>query len=171
MVKLSIILPSLNVREYIEECLQSVCEQELKEVEIICVDAGSTDGTLEIIERFSKQDKRIKVIHSERKSYGHQMNLGISESAGEYIGIVETDDYVRPEMFKNLYEIAKKNALDFIKADFYRFNHNELGEEVLYLNKLTDDVSYYNRIINPRKEKKVFNFVMNTWPGIYNREF
>lgn len=171
MVKLSIILPSLNVREYIEECLQSVCEQELKEVEIICVDAGSTDGTLEIIERFSKQDKRIKVIHSERKSYGHQMNLGISESAGEYIGIVETDDYVRPEMFKNLYEIAKKNALDFIKADFYRFNHNELGEEVLYLNKLTDDVSYYNRIINPRKEKKVFNFVMNTWSGIYNREF
>lgn len=171
MTKVSIILPSLNVREYIEECLKSVCNQELKDVEILCVDAGSTDGTLEIIKNYIEKDKRIKLIKSEKKSYGYQMNLGMDASSGKYIGIVETDDYVRPEMFKNLYEIAEKNNVDFIKADFYRFNHDEEGKEILYLNKLTDDISFYNRVVNPRVEKKTFKFVMNTWSGIYNKEF
>ena len=171
MTKVSIILPSLNVHEYIEECLTSVCNQELKDIEIICVDAGSTDGTLEIIQSYIEKDNRIKLINSEKKSYGFQMNLGMDASTGKYIGIVETDDYVRPEMFKNLYEIAEINNLDFVKADFYRFNHDEEGKEILYLNKLTDDISFYNRIVNPRKEKKTFKFVMNTWSGIYKKEF
>ena len=100
MTKVSIILPSLNVHEYIEDCLKSVCNQQLQDVEIICVDAGSTDGTLEIIQNFAKKDERIKLILSEKKSYGLQMNLGVDASNGKYIGIVETDDYVRPEMFK-----------------------------------------------------------------------
>ena len=171
MTKVSIILPSLNVHEYIEDCLKSVCNQQLQDVEIICVDAGSTDGTLEIIQNFAKKDERIKLILSEKKSYGLQMNLGVDASNGKYIGIVETDDYVRPEMFKHLYELAEKNDLDFIKADFYRFNHDEEGKELLYLNKLTDNISYYNRVVNPRIEKEVFKFVMNTWSGIYKREF
>ena len=171
MPKVSVILPSLNVHEYIEECLTSVCNQTLKDIEIICVDAGSTDGTLEVIKDFVKKDKRVKLINSPRKSYGLQMNIGIDYAEGEYIGIVETDDYVRPEMYDNLYEIAKKNDLDFIKADFYRFNHNENGDEVLYLNKLSNNNYYYNRVIEPRKEKETFNFVMNTWSGIYRKEF
>lgn len=171
MPKVTVILPSLNVHEYIEDCLQSVCNQTLTDIEIICVDAGSNDGTLEIIRDFEQKDKRIKVLLSDKKSYGRQMNLGIDAATGEYIGIVETDDYVRPEMFKQLYEIAHANNLDFVKADFYRFNHDKEGKEILYLNKLTDDIAYYNRIINPRKEKQVFKFVMNTWSGIYKKEF
>ena len=171
MPKVSVILPSLNVHEYIEECLTSVCNQTLKDIEIICVDAGSTDGTLEVIKEFVKKDERVKLINSPRKSYGLQMNIGIDSAEGEYIGIVETDDYVRPVMYDNLYEIAKKNDLDFIKADFYRFNHNENGDEVLYLNKLSNNNYYYNRVIEPRKEKETFNFVMNTWSGIYRKEF
>lgn len=169
--KVSIILPSLNVIEYIEECLSSVCKQTLKEIEIICVDAGSTDGTLEKIKDFALKDDRIKILVADKKSYGYQMNLGIDNANGKYVGIVETDDYVCENMYEDLYNIAEANHLDFIKADFYRFNHNESGEEVLYLNKLTDDINYYNRIINPRKEKNVFKFIMNTWSGIYSREF
>lgn len=171
MPKVTVILPSLNVHEYIEDCLQSVCNQTLTDIEIICVDAGSNDVTLEIIRDFEQKDKRIKVLLSDKKSYGRQMNLGIDAATGEYIGIVETDDYVRPEMFEQLYEIAHANNLDFVKADFYRFNHDKEGKEILYLNKLTDDIAYYNRIINPRKEKQVFKFVMNTWSGIYKKEF
>lgn len=171
MPKVTVILPSLNVHEYIEDCLQSVCNQTLTDIEIICVDAGSNDGTLETIRDFEQKDKRIKVLLSDKKSYGRQMNLGIDAATGEYIGIVETDDYVRPEMFEQLYEIAHATNLDFVKADFYRFNHDKEGKEILYLNKLTDDIAYYNRIINPRKEKQVFKFVMNTWSGIYKKEF
>lgn len=120
-IKVSIILPSLNVLPYIKECVESVMNQTLHEIEIICVDAGSTDGTLEILQEYEKQDNRIKLIVSDKKSYGYQMNLGIKAAVGEYIGIVETDDYVSENMYEELYTVARENEVDFVKADFYRF--------------------------------------------------
>lgn len=169
--KVSVILPSLNVKEYISECIQSVCKQTLKEIEIICVDAGSTDGTLELIEHAGQGDSRIKLIKSPKKSYGLQMNLGVQHAQGKYIAIVETDDYILPDMMNFLYEVCERNDLDFAKADFYRFTRAENGEETRYLNKLTSKSEYYNRVINPRVEKEVFTFVMNTWSGIYRKSF
>lgn len=171
MTKVSLILPSLNVNEYIRKCLDSVTKQTISDLEIICVDAGSTDGTLEVIEEFAQKDERIRIINSDRKSYGYQMNIGIDAAKGEYFGIVETDDYVLPEMYSNLYEIAKANDLDFIKSDFFRFVENKDGEEILYLNKLTNNENLYNRIINPSEEKDIFGCVMNTWTGIYKKAF
>ena len=170
-IKVSIILPSLNVVEYMRECLESVCSQTLDEIEIICVDAGSTDGTLDIIKEFKEKDERIQLIHSSKKSYGYQMNLGIKAASGLYIGIVETDDCVPKEMYAYLYTLAERNDVDFIKADFFRFVKGEDGDEILFLNQLSSDKSIYNRVINPRKEKKVFSLIMNTWSGIYKRDF
>ena len=87
----SVVVPFYNVEAYATDCLSRLCEQTLEDIEIICVDAGSTDGTLEIIGRFAQQDPRIRLLLSDKKSYGYQMNLGMSEAKGEYIGIVETD--------------------------------------------------------------------------------
>ena len=83
--KVTVLLPSLNVAGFIEECLISVTGQTLKELEILCIDAGSTDGTLEILERYAKKDKRIRVLHSDRKSYGYQINRGMDMALGEYL--------------------------------------------------------------------------------------
>ena len=83
MPKVSIIMPSLNVGSYIRECIESVLAQTLSDIEVLCVDAGSTDGTLEILEKYAKKDSRVRVIHSDRKSYGYQMNLGIQEANSE----------------------------------------------------------------------------------------
>ena len=166
----SIILPSLNVKPYIEECIKSVINQSIKNIEIICVDAGSSDGTLDIINNYISIDNRIKLILSDKKSYGYQVNLGIDHANGEYIGIVETDDYVLDRMFETLYTIAKKYDLDFIKSDFYRFI-DENNKEKLFLNKLTNDKQYYDRIINPKFNKNCFSLKMNTWSGIYKKEF
>ena len=167
----SVILPSLNVSQYIEECITSVINQTLKNIEIICVDAGSTDGTLEIIREFEKKDSRIKLIISDKKSYGYQMNLGIDAARGKYIGIVETDDYINVNMYKILFEIAEKYKLDFIKSDFYRFVYDKNGKIELFLNQLGKDKRYYNRVLNPKINKNCFSFIMNTWSGIYNKEF
>ena len=123
----SIVLPSLNVANYIGECLESVVSQSLKEIEIICVDAGSTDGTLEIISAYMAKDSRIRLITSDRKSYGLQMNLGLDAAHGKYLAIVETDDMIPENMLKDLYEIAQKKKLDFVKADFYRFVSSKDG--------------------------------------------
>lgn len=118
---ISIIMPSLNVKPFIEKCICSVINQTLNEIEIICVDAGSTDGTLEIIEQYAKKDSRIRIYHSDKKSYGYQMNLGISKANGKYIGIVETDDFIDEKMYETLYGLTKGGEMDIARVSFYHF--------------------------------------------------
>ena len=124
--KVSILMPSLNVGPYIRQCMDSVTGQSLKEIEILCIDAGSTDGTLEALQEYADGDSRIRLLHSDRRSYGYQINMGLKAAAGEYIGIVETDDYIDPEMYRKLYEAAEQAGKpDIVKAAFY----NILSEE------------------------------------------
>lgn len=170
MRKVSLILPSLNIARYVDECLKSAVNQELKDIEIICVDAGSTDGTLEIIRGYAEQDDRIKVVLSDRKSYGYQMNLGMKYALGEYIGILETDDFVPKNMYRELYEIAERERAEIVKADFYRFRTEGDRLERTY-NRLDPSGRCYGRIINPAQNPQVFRFIMNTWSGIYRRSF
>ena len=170
-MKVSIILPSLNVVNYIEECLESVVSQTLDDMEIICVDAGSTDGTMEIIERFSAKDSRIRIIHSDRKSYGYQMNLGIRAAVGEYIGIVETDDLVMPDMFKTLYNEAKKSRVDFIKSGYIEFfeQNNQKIKKTIY-NQQIKKVEGQILSLSEQPEYRTVD-INHIWSAIYCREF
>lgn len=170
MCKVSLILPSLNVAKYIDECLRSAVNQELRDIEIICVDAGSTDGTLDVIRSHAEQDARVRLILSDKKSYGYQMNLGMQHASGEYIGILETDDFVPKKMYRELYEIAKREQAEIVKADFYRFRTKGDHIERIY-NRLDPSDAYYGRIIDPAEHPQVFRFIMNTWSGIYLRSF
>ena len=170
MIKVSVILPSLNVIKYIEECLESAVNQELKEIEILCVDAGSTDGTLEVIKKYVQDDSRVKLFISNYKSYGRQMNIGIDNASGEYIAILETDDYVPREMYLELYNVAKKYDSDFVKSDFYRFTGSgkEIKKNRVYLSTL-DDI--YEKKIDSTNDNRIFNLTMNTVTGIYKTSF
>ena len=94
MVKVSIIIPVYNVERYLEECMESVLGQTLKEIEIICVNDGSSDGSPGILKEYARRDKRVILIDQENRGYGYAMNRGIERASGEYIGIVEPDDYV-----------------------------------------------------------------------------
>lgn len=171
MAKVSIIVPIYNVEQYLEECLDSIINQTLKDLEIICVNDGSTDSSLDILKRYEKQDKRIVILDGPNGGYGKGMNRGLDRATGEYIGIVEPDDYVKLEMFGELYEIAKEKDLDFVKADFYRFVNNEDGDLELTYEALSKTGVGYNEVINPFDRIEVFKFVLNTWSGIYKREF
>ena len=170
--KVSILIPAYNVEPYIRQCLDSVCNQTLKEIEIIIVNDGSKDNTLSIITEYAAKDKRIIVIDKENGGYGKAMNVAASHASGDYIGIVEPDDCVAINMFETLYDKAKENDLDFIKADFYRFAKDQYSGNVLYvLNRLTGDKEKYNRIFNPSQKLESLRWVMNTWSGIYKRTF
>ena len=173
MPKVSVIIPVYNVEEYLRECLESVINQTLKDIEIICVDDGSTDGSPIILDEYAARDNRIKVFHKENGGYGKAMNFGIDNSTGEYIGIVEPDDYIESEMYATLYEKAKENDVDFVKSDFYRFM--SVGDNVKIkrnnLDSLNKNHEYYNKIINLQEDSTPFLFRMNTWSGIYKREF
>lgn len=170
MVKVSIVVPIYNVEIYLRECLDSILNQTLKDIEIICVNDGSTDNSLNIVLEYAEKDSRIKVINKKNSGYGNTMNVGINAAIGEYIGIVEPDDYIKLEMYETLYNIAKKYDLDLIKADFYRFTGNKQNIHLEY-NQLSPDKKYYGKVLNPKDNIEVFKFIMNTWSGIYSREF
>lgn len=171
MVKVSIVMPMFNQEKYIVECLSSVLRQTLQEIEIIVVNDGSTDNSLALVKEFAQRDDRIVIIDKPNSGYGHSMNVGMDRASGEYIGIVETDDYVDEEMFAALYDAAKQNGdADVVKSDFYRFS-SEQGFLSRKLVKLSEKKEYYNRPLCPLQEREVFRFPMNTWTGIYRREF
>ncbi len=169
MPKVSVIMPSLNVAPYIRECMDSVVNQTLHDIEVICIDAGSTDGTWEILEEYAAADRRVRLIHSDKKSYGYQMNLGFKEATGEYIGIVETDDYILPTMYEELYAYAVEHDADFVKSDFHIFISPSEGERLFLkfplrtaYNTLITDWDYINN------GQDIDTFI---WNGIYKRTF
>ncbi len=171
MTKISVIVPIYNVENYLRECLDSITVQTLKELEIVCVNDGSTDSSPEIIREYAEKDPRIVVISGPNGGYGKGMNKGLDRASGEYIGIVEPDDYVAPEMFEELYETAEKNQLDFVKADFYRFKRDPDGNEKREYVFLDRTEKNYGRIFNPSEEPQSIRFTLNTWCGIYRRSF
>jgi|L827metagenome_2_1110789.scaffolds.fasta_scaffold00119_14 glycosyltransferase involved in cell wall biosynthesis len=171
MVSVSIVVPVYNVEQYLRECLDSLIAQTLTEIEIICVNDGSTDSSPLILEEYASKDDRIKVISKQNSGYGHTMNTGINAAIGKYIGIVESDDYVPLDMYERLYTTAERESVDFVKADFYRFKYGRDGQLEKSHNRLSNHIIDYNRIIDPHNEHQVFQFIMNTWSGVYRRDF
>ena len=163
-------MPSLNVEDYIEECLLSVLNQTLADIEVICVDAGSTDNTLNIIEKLQKEDNRIRIINSDKKSYGHQVNMGLRESKGKYIGIVETDDYIDEKMFEKLYSHSRNDTVDIVKANFYHLN--DYDEDNIEMNKdLTKHDIPSGKVFTLNDEPIFLDGHPSIWAGIYLKEF
>jgi len=172
MAKVSVVMPSLNVAKYIDECMSSVVQQTLEDIEIIAVDAGSTDGTLEILKKYQLKDERIKIINAEKRSYGYQMNLGISLASGEYIAIVETDDIIKAEMLQILYQTAHKEDADYVKGTAKEFYQTESGLEWDYLITPCDEVLLNDMVIvNPRENPNLFITDNFLWNGIYKSDF
>ena len=167
-------MPSLNVSSYIEECLISVINQTINEIEILCIDGGSTDGTTEIIKKYAKTDDRVVFITSDKRSHGYQCNIGMEMARGKYIGFVETDDYIEPDMFQTLYEVAEKNNLDCVKSDFYGFV--DLNEGIRYQEKKKifpqkNEWYRYGISFSPAEHTDVLRRDNNMWNGIYRRTF
>ena len=131
MVKVSVIIPVYNTEEYLKSCIDSVIRQSLKEIEIICVDDGSTDACPQILDDYAKMDERIVVVHKENGGYGNAINIGMKMAKGEYVGIVESDDMILANMYERLYEQAKTNDLDIIKGGCY-FCWDSLKYRVMY---------------------------------------
>lgn len=173
MYKVSVIVPVYNGEKYIDECLQSIQNQVLKEIEIICIDDGSTDATANILDKYAKQDIRLKVLHKNNTGYGNSLNIGFAMAKGEYIGVVESDDYIDENMYLHLYKRAKENNLDFVKADFRVFygdgNNRKLVYRSLFENILDKDI--YNKIVSYKEDVRILNNYVVTWAGIYKREF
>ena len=146
---LSVIIPVYNVENYLNECLDSVTSQTLDDMEIICIDDGSTDNSPDILKEYSKKDKRIKIITKENGGQATARNLGIKEAQGEYIAFVDSDDFIEPTMFEKLYTKAKDNNLDIAMCKIATYDNQT--EEI------KDNVWYYMLGVFRDFEKDIFN--------------
>lgn len=168
-------MPCLNVVPYFKECIDSVVQQTIfDDIEVIIIDAGSTDGTQEIAKYYANRFKNIRLTISEKRSYGYQVNLGIKESRGKYVAILETDDYVSEDMYEILHEAAEDNCAEYVKADYDMFyvlkNNHKLFKKMTEVSvpyKMVD----YNTVEDVTQKSKIYVYDYHVWKGIYNRDF
>ena len=108
---ISIIVPVYNIKEYLERCVDSILAQTYENIEVLLVDDGSTDGTSLLVDTLGKKDNRIRVFHKENGGSSSARNLGIREAKGDYLGFIDSDDYIEPYMFEQLYEALQRTGM------------------------------------------------------------
>ena len=131
MPKVSIVIPVYNVEEYLRDCLDSIINQTLKDIEIICINDGSTDNSLQILEEYAQKDNRIILLEQENQGQGIARNNGIAIAKGKYIGFVDSDDFISKDYFKALYETIILEDSDIVFTDnIIEFeNKNQIKEQ------------------------------------------
>lgn len=122
MPKISAIVPVYNVEEYLSRCLDSLIEQTLQDIEIICVNDGSTDNCAQILEEYSNKDERIKVVTQKNMGISIARNEGVKISTGEYISFIDSDDWVDKDFYEKLYNAALETNADVAAAGIYRIS-------------------------------------------------
>lgn len=166
--KVSILVPICNVERYLRRCLDGLVNQTLEDIEIICINDGSTDSSLSIIREYERRDQRIVVIDKPNSGYGDSMNKGIDIARGEYVGIVESDDFAVIDMFEKLYKTAKKDDLDIVRSNYRaHVTGQDPAKDALVENLAI--CGSYGKVFNPMDNPRVFMCQPAIWTSIYKR--
>ena len=118
MNKISVIVPIYNVEQYVERCLNSIIENTYKNLEIICINDGSTDNSLKILEKIAENEQRIKIIDKINGGVSSARNIGLDVATGDYIAFVDSDDWVHNRYFEILLDFAIKEEADIVACDY-----------------------------------------------------
>lgn len=167
--KVSLLMPVYNVEDYLPEAMDSAMGQTLRDIEIICIDDGSTDSSAELLDKYAAFDKRIKVVHQENGGYGKAMNKGLGLAKGKYIAILEPDDFISCDMLENLYHLAEQYCLDFVKSDFAFLEGNKDNYQIAPVHISGEEI--YGKVLNWEEKKELFRGYLAHWSCIYNRSF
>lgn len=174
MIKVAVVSSIYNVENYLEECLNSLVNQTLKDIEIILVNDGSRDNSLNIAKNYALKDKRIILIDKPNTGYGDSMNVGIAQAikdGAEYVAFIDPDDYIALDGYENLYNIAKKHNVDVLRANITSMFYNDKGEvENFENNSLRQFPEYYNKVLTLKENKKIFTMNSNCG-GLFSCEF
>lgn len=177
-IKISIIVPVFNAEKYLKRCLDSLVHQSIKDIEIICINDGSTDSSSDILKEFAKSDSRISLIDQDNQGQSNARNAGLNKAHGKYIGFVDSDDWVDLDFFEKLYNAAEKYNCDIAAGGIIRlhkFNkkfHLKFDKEVVTEN--TDekfeicDVPELSYVWNKIYKKELFTSNnLHFEPGIF----
>lgn len=138
---ISIIVPVYKVEQYLGKCIQSIIDQTYNNLQIILVDDGSPDNCGKICDDYAKKDSRIEVVHKTNGGLSDARNIGISKANGEYIGFVDSDDYIKESMYEDMYNLIEKSQSDVCICNFY----NVIGNDKILRNP-NNGIYEYNRI-------------------------
>lgn len=173
MVKVSVIVPVYNVEKYLEECLDSIINQTLEDIEIICVNDGSTDNSLSILESFAKKEDRIKIISQENQGLAAARNLGLDNVNGDYVFFIDSDDFLELNALEELYNIAVEKSLDFVLYKLINYDDETkeyytmpLYEMPKLRNFVGEKVFNYNDL-----GKLIFNIAVSAVCKLYDKDF
>nr|MCR5457865.1 glycosyltransferase [Clostridiales bacterium] len=163
----SVIIPVYNVEKYLRECMDSVLNQTLKDIEVICVDDGSTDGSLEILRAYESKDSRVKVYTQNNKFAGVARNNGFSHATGKYCIFLDSDDRFEKNLLQKTYKKAEKDQADIVAFNFDRFDefgkvekrigvHTELLPKNKAVFSYKDCPEYIMSVVNPTPWTKLY---------------
>lgn len=168
-IKVSVIIPVYNAEKYLRECLDSVIEQTLQEIEIICVDDGSTDNSLAILKEYTQKDERLKIIEQANRGAGAARNMGMAVALGEYLAFLDADDLYYPQALAQAYAAAVKE-----KADMLAFDAEYFIAGSAWLNPQINSLLLADRQMISAENDGKFLFQLlscNTWCKLYRRDF
>ena len=173
--KVSIVVPIYNVEKYLRECIDSILKQTLKDIEVILVDDGSPDKCGKIVDEYARSDERVIAVHQENSGYSKAVNRGIAMARGEYIGIIESDDWIDDDMYESLYKNAIKNKTDVTKGMFYIYRSIPKAggaQNTVYRNPNGIDLRFApDGVFRPEDWPRIIGFHASIWSSIYKANF
>lgn len=175
MVEISVIIPVYNVEDYLRECLDSICNQTFDDIEIICVNDGSTDSSPEILNEYARKDSRVKIISQNNQGLAASRNNGYALAQGKYIYFIDSDDYLQEDALEKLYNNAISNDSDMVLFKFQKvddFKNVHKRGVAFRIDNILGDVDYDNLTFTYRDVKKqVMNSAFSACLKLYKKEF
>ena len=167
--KISVIIPVYNVEKYLAQCLDSVINQTLKDIEIICVDDGSFDGSLEILNKYKEKDERIKILTQKNQYAGVARNNGLKVAKGKYLSFLDSDDFFEPTMLEDMYKIAEKDDSDIVVCSFYEYDTKTQTKN--HIIKIEDKYVDKSPFAPQEFPISLFDFSsLNAWTKLFRRK-
>lgn len=175
----SIIIPIYNCEKYIEQCMESILSQNEQDLEVICIDDGSTDSSLDLLKKYAAEDFRVKVYSQNNAGAGKARNRGIDISRGKFLLFLDGDDYYVPESLSIMKSLTELSSADMIVCDYFEY-HDDSGKIVRKeLQNLTEGVSFsteggeirYKMTSFNENKSRLINTSVVPWNKIYNRDF
>ena len=162
-IRVSVIIPIYNTEKFLSRCLDSIINQTLEDIEIICINDGSTDNSLKILNQYAKKDKRIKIVDKNNEGQATARNIGIDMAQGEFIGFVDSDDWVDLFYFENLYNCANFFSTDIAVAGIIRQNKFSKSYHLKFDKpSITDDVNLKFKLCDVPDKSYVVNKIYKT---------
>ena len=171
--KISVIVPIYNAELYLEECIHSVLNQTLRDIELLLIDDGSTDGSFRICEEYSKKDNRVQVFRNKNVGQGLERNFGVRKSAGEYIAFLDSDDQYKEDALERLYQKAMETNADMVSGGYADVCNHEIIKEHLLGNRILDSTEKIKKVMSDLisyEKKEGYDGCIAVWDSIFKKQ-